>query len=245
MMRRMPIASDRDIRPSDSIAVADRNRLIETHVDLASSLARRFKGRGEELDDLRQVALLALVQAAERFDPSYGFAFTTFATPTIVGALKRHLRDQTWAIRPPRSSQERYLQVNAAVEALTGTLRRLPDIAQIAAYGAWSEQEVRSALAEKQFRVLEHTDAESEDRRYRPGCIDAAFACVEDRHVLGQLLEGIGLREREIVEMRYFGELTQADIGQRIGVSQMHVSRLLKMSLASLRAGAAKMGLAS
>jgi RNA polymerase sigma factor (sigma-70 family) len=155
-------SSERTGQPSTANAAFDtyaRDRLVEQHMDLAWSLARRFAGWGEQLDDLRQVAMLGLVTASHRFDPSRGYAFSTFATPTIIGTLKRHLRDHAWAIRPPRSLQERYLAVNAAVDALTSELRRAPDTAEIASYGDWSQQEVRGALGERLHRNLEHWDA--------------------------------------------------------------------------------------
>ena len=125
----------------------ERDRLFEAHTHLAYTIARRFAGRGEDMDDLRQVALLALVQAIERFDPSRGLAFSTFATPTIAGSLKRHFRDKAWAIRPPRPVQERYLEMNAVLEGLTNELCRAPTVAEIATHGNWSKQQVSEALA--------------------------------------------------------------------------------------------------
>lgn len=217
-----------------------RDRLIETHVDLAYAVARRFAGRGEEMDYLRQVALLALVQAADRFDSSRGLAFSSFAMPTIVGSLKRHFRDRTWAIRPPRPLQERYLEVNAAIEILTGELRRVPTVGEIASYGKWSDQQVREALAERSHRYLEHWDAADPDGSREPGSIDDHFSRVEQRHVLDDLLGGLDARERAVVTMRYFEELGQSVIGTRIGASQIQVSRLVRTGLDNLRAGAAE-----
>jgi RNA polymerase sigma-B factor len=188
------------------VETRSRSHLIETHTRLAASLARRFVGRGEELDDLRQVAMVALVNAADRFDPSLAYAFSTFATPTIIGALKRHLRDRTWAIRPPRSLQERYLEVNAAIDALTGALRRVPETAEVAEYGKWSEREVRDALAERLHRNLEHWDSTDDGGRYEYGAIEPDYARIEDRRIVDELLREIEPRERAIVEMRIFGD---------------------------------------
>ncbi len=216
-----------------------RDQLVEGHLDLAYSIARRFIGRGEELDDLKQVALLALVQAAERFDPSRGLAFSTFATPTISGSLKRHFRDRTWAIRPPRPVQERYLEVNAAVETLTGTLRRVPTITEIAAYLKWPEERARDALAARVHRHLEHWGGGADDGQPEPGTVDDQLAEVEDRSLVDDLLGELGARERAIVKMRFFDELGQRAIGRRVGVSQMQVSRLIAASLHNLRDAAA------
>jgi RNA polymerase sigma-B factor len=227
----------------DETARVQRDRLVETHLDLAYSIARRFTDRGEELDDLKQVALLALVQAAERFDVCRGLAFSTFASPTILGSLKRHFRDRTWAIRPPRPLQERYLNVNAAIECLTCDLRRVPTVAEIAAYGRWSEQQVRDALAERSHRYLERLDANEQDSGREPGGVDDHFADVEHRQIVDDLLADLAADEQEIVRMRYFEDLEQSAIAKRVGVSQMHVSRLLKRSLRDLRVSATGRGL--
>ncbi len=242
MLNRMLVTSDEVTHQLGSskttLELPARNRLIETHADLAASLARRFVGRGEELDDLRQVAMLALVTAANRFDSSLGYAFSTFATPTIVGALKRHLRDHTWAIRPPRSLQERYLEVNAALDMLTGDLRRVPETDEIARYGTWTEQEVRDAIAERVHRNLEHFDSTYDGSGRETGMLEHQYARLEDRHVVDELLDEIGARERSVVEMRFFGDMGQADIGERVGVSQMQICRLLQVGLGAMRAAA-------
>jgi RNA polymerase sigma-B factor len=227
-------------RESDVIRVdcGERDRLVGSHLGLAHSLARQFIGRGEELEDLRQVALLALVQAAERFDASRGFAFSTFAMPTIVGSLKRHLRDRSWAVRPPRTLQERYLEVAALTELLTGELNRFPTTAEIAARGGWSARQVEEARAQQSARVVEHWAADEPGGSRELGAFDDNFERVEARAVVDDLLATLKDRERQIVEMRFFAELGQTEIGRRIGVSQMHVCRLLKTSLGTLRSGA-------
>jgi RNA polymerase sigma-B factor len=215
-----------------------RNRLVDTHVRLAYDGARRFSGRGVELEDLRQVALMALVRAVERFDPSRGFAFTTFAVPTIVGSLKRYLRDRGWAVRPPRSLQERFLDVSAVTERLTGDLHRAPTVTEIANDGAWSVHDVRAALEGQRCRFSLHWGVTEEDGVLEPPVDDRNFSAVENRLVIDDLLEVLHERERAIVRMRYLEELGQKEIGQRIGVSQMHVSRLLNRSLERLQAAA-------
>jgi RNA polymerase sigma-B factor len=218
-----------------NVARGERDRLVRSHLDLAHSLARRFIGRGEELDDLRQVALLALVRAADRFDASRRFAFSTFAMPTIIGAFKRHLRDHGWVVRPPRSLQERYLDVAAVTEFLTGELGHFPTTAEIAARGVWSDPQVEEARVQQSSRLVEHWDAGEPGGSREPGVIDHDFERVETRDVVDDLLARLEDRERQIVEMRFFGDLGQADIGRRVGVSQMHVCRLLKTSLSILR----------
>jgi RNA polymerase sigma-B factor len=216
-----------------------RDRLFEAHTHLAYTIARRFAGRGEDMEDLRQVALLALVQAIERFDPSRGLAFSTFATPTIAGSLKRHFRDRAWAVRPPRPVQERYLEINSVLEVLTSELRRAPTVAEIAARGNWSEHEVTEALGARGHRHFEYWGDVDEGDHPEPGAIDERFSGVENRHVVDELLGDLGSHEREVVKLRFVDGLTQSVIGTHLGVSQMHVSRLLATSLRSLRAAAA------
>jgi RNA polymerase sigma-B factor len=213
-----------------------RDRLVAANVGLAYKGARRFAGRGEEPEDLRQVALIALVHAVERFDPSRGLAFATFATPTITGSLKRHFRDRAWAVRPPRPVQERFLHVSAAVDRLTGDLHRAPTLAEIADHGEWSEAHVREAFAAQRCRRVEHWGEPEEGGVLDPGTIDRDVSTVEDRIVIDDLLGPLGERERAIIKMRYLEDLGQAAIGQRVGVSQMQVSRLLSRSIEHLRA---------
>jgi RNA polymerase sigma-B factor len=216
----------------------ERDRLFEAHTHLAYTIARRFAGRGEDMDDLRQVALLALVQAIERFDPSRGLAFSTFATPTIAGSLKRHFRDRAWAIRPPRPVQERYLEMNAVLEGLTNELCRAPTVAEIATHGNWSKQQVSEALAARGHRRFEYWGEADQGDHPEPGVIDERFSGVEDRHVVDELLGDLGSREREVVKLRFVDGLAQSVIGTHLGVSQMQVSRLLATSLKTLRTAA-------
>jgi RNA polymerase sigma-B factor len=218
----------------------ERDRLIESHIELAYSIARRFIGRGEDLDDLRQVAVVALVHAADRFDPSRGFVFSTFAMPTIIGALKRHFRDHGWAVRPPRSLQERYLEVTAVTEHLTGQLMRFPTVGEIAAHGGWSESEVHEARGQQDLRYLDHWDTGDDSAFREPSAIDTGYDRVESRHLIHDLLTGLGERERHIVELRYFDELGQSDIAKQVGLSQMHVCRLIKASIGAVQSAAAE-----
>ena len=217
-----------------------RDRLVEANVELARTLAWRYAGRGAELDDLVQVALCALVQAVDRFDPPRGVAFSTYATPTIVGALKRHFRDRAWAIRPPRSIQERYLAVNAAREQLVGILRRSPTTTEIAEYGSWSEEQVQDALTAQDYRFTSDLNAALDNASNDRASDDEGLDRVEDRVLIDDLTQQLGARERAIVRMRFFGGMSQEAISSRVGVSQMHVSRLIRTSLDTLRAAAAQ-----
>ncbi|MDQ1382845.1 MAG: polymerase sigma-B factor [Actinomycetota bacterium] len=212
-----------------------RDQLVAAHIGLAYRAAQRFVGRGEELEDLRQVALIALVQAVERFDPSRGWTFATFASPTITGSLKRHFRDRAWIIRPPRSVQERFLGVTRAVEQLTGDLHRTPTVAEIADYGAWSTDEVCEALAARECRYGAPRRADDDDSTIEWGIVDRGLSNVEDREAIDHLLGKLGERERAVVRMRFFEGLDQKTISRRMGVSQMYVCRLLGASIERLR----------
>jgi RNA polymerase sigma-B factor len=219
-----------------------RDRLVDAHARLAYQGARRYSGRGVELEDLRQVALIALVRSVERFDPSRGFAFATFATPTINGSLKRYLRDRAWAIRPPRSVQERLFEISAVTERLTGDLHRAPTVREIADGGEWSVDDVRQALEGRRYRFTLHWEVTEGDGVLEPPTNDRNLSAVENRLFIDGLLDVLHERERAIVKMRYFEGLGQKEIGQRIGVSQMHVCRLLNRSLERLRAAAVDPG---
>lgn len=209
--------------------------LLRKHSALAYAIARRFEGRGEEREDLRQVALLALSQAIERFEPERGLQFATFAAPTIAGALKRHLRDRTWLVRPPRSVHERTLAVAAMTETLTASLKREPTADEVAAAGGWTPSEVEDATrALTTHRLSKREPIETHDIENLTAVRDEAGA-IDDRIVLDDLMRELDDRERRIVELRYFGDLSQRDIGRRVGLTQMHVSRLLTRSLATLQ----------
>jgi RNA polymerase sigma-B factor len=217
-----------------------RSDLVERLMPLARSLALRFSHSGESVDDLVQVAALGLVKAIDRFDPERGFAFTSFATPTILGELRRHLRDTAWALRVPRELQERALVVARAGGELTGTLGRPPTAAEISGSTGLSIEDVVEARAAGTARhavSIYRPLSEGEDEPLADvlGAEDPAFAAMDDALTSERLLASLPPREREILRLRYQEELTQWQIGERVGCSQMHVSRLIRQSLRRLR----------
>jgi RNA polymerase sigma-B factor len=221
-----------------------RSDLTERLMPLARSLALRFSHSGEAIDDLLQVAALGLVKAIDRFDPDRGFAFTSFATPTILGELRRHLRDTAWALRVPRELQERALVVSRTAGELTTTLGRPPTAAQIAESTGMSLEDVVEARAAGTARhavSIYRPLSEGEDEPLADvlGAEDPAFGAAEDAMTSERLLAALPQREREILRLRYQEELTQWQIGERVGCSQMHVSRLIRQSLDRLRDAAA------
>jgi RNA polymerase sigma-B factor len=218
-----------------------RNELVEAHRPLAAHLARRFANRGEPLDDLVQVAFVGMLKAVERFDPERGLEFSTFATATVDGELKRHFRDKTWSVRVPRRSQELHLRLAPTISDLSQRLGRAPRIPEIAREIGIREEEVLEAMEVGGAYRSASLDAPSGEAREgsglaeRLGVPDANFDLVEHREVIERALEGLPERERLILRLRYFDELTQSEIADHVGVSQMHVSRLLARSLADLR----------
>jgi RNA polymerase sigma-B factor len=216
-----------------------RDRLIEAHLGLAEHLARRFAHRGEAYDDLVQVSSLALVKAVDRFDPERGVEFTTFATRTIIGELKRHFRDRGWAVRAPRRIQELYLHIGQAVSTLSQELGRSPGIKEIAKATGATEDDVIEALEAGQGYRSSSLDAPGPDGEAlgnRIGIDDNAFSDAEHRATLSPHMAKLPERERLILSLRFVEGLTQSEIADRIGISQMHVSRLLSRSLSALRA---------
>jgi len=228
-----------------------RDELVEGHVPLAQFLARRFAHRGEPYEDLVQVALVGLLKAVERFDPDRGLQFSTFATPTIVGELKRHFRDKGWAMRVPRRVQELHLQLAKIVGALSQELGRSPTAAEIAGRAGVSEEDVLEAMeAGGMYRLasIDGPAASSEDGSELSALLgddDIDFERVEHQVELSELLDALPARERKIVYLRFFEGLTQSEIADRVGISQMHVSRLLTRSLVTLREHATAMATAS
>ncbi len=223
-----------------------RDQLVNAHLPLAEYLARRFANRGEPLEDLVQVASLGLVKAVDRFDPSRGVEFSTYATHTIVGELKRHFRDKAWSVRAPRRMQELYLRLGTAVAALGQQLGRSPTIGELAAELSVSEEEVLEALEAGHAYRSASLDApasgqEGESLASQLGAEDPSLEDAERRATLSPLLAKLPPRERLIVYLRFFENLTQSEIARRLGLSQMHVSRLLARSVAELR-GAARAG---
>jgi RNA polymerase sigma-B factor len=215
-----------------------RNELVESSLGLAHQLARRFASRGESYDDLFQVASLALIKSVERFEPDRGVEFSTFATSTVIGELKRHFRDRGWSIRAPRRVQELYLELSSATESLSQKLGRAPTVREIAELIGTTEEAILEAIeAGQSYRTpsIDAPDRKEGTVSDRLGSLDASFAGVEDRMVLAISLADLPEREQDILKLRFVDGLTQSEIAERIGLSQMHVSRLLADSLAKLR----------
>jgi len=220
---------------------ATRNELIEAHKSLASHLARRYANRGEPFDDLLQVAYLGMLKAVERFDPERGLEFSTFATATVEGELKRHFRDKTWSIRVPRRPQELHLRLGNVINDLSQRLNRPPRIPEVAAELGVTDEEVLEAMevggayrsASIDSKPADGSDSTTLERRL--GTNDHGFDLAEHRVLLERVLADLPERERQIVELRFFHDMTQTEIADQVGISQMHVSRLLTRTLIQLR----------
>lgn len=221
-----------------------RAELIEAHLGLAEYLARRFSNRGEPLDDLVQVASVGLLKAVDRFEPDRGVEFSTYATHTVVGELKRHFRDKGWAVRAPRRMQELYLRLGKVVSTLSQELGRSPTIPELATEAQVSEEEVLEALEAGQAYRFSSLDAPSpgdddgDSLGAHLGEVDPLMADAEHRMALTPLIARLPQREQTIIHLRFFEGLTQSEIASRLSISQMHVSRLLARSLAKLRSAA-------
>ncbi|MBA2390653.1 MAG: RNA polymerase sigma factor SigF [Geodermatophilaceae bacterium] len=219
-----------------------REELVSLHVGLAEHLARRFRNRGEPLDDLIQVALVGLLKAIDGFDPDRGVDFCSYAIPTMVGEIKRHFRDKGWSVRVPRRLKEMKLEVTKASGTLTQDLGRTLTNADLADHLGVSEEQIRECQVSARSYSAQSLSAplgEDGDSTLADviGEADKGMATVEDRESLRPLIEELPSRERHIIAMRFYGNMTQSQIAERIGISQMHVSRLLTRSLAQLRAG--------
>jgi RNA polymerase sigma-B factor len=213
------------------------------YYELAASLARRYSMRAtwaDSSEDLRQVALLGLVRATDRFDPSRGVPFSAFATSTIVGELKHYLRDRSWAVRPPRRVQNLYLRSQEAISDLTQEMGRPPTPAEVGDRVDASPADVEEALGAGDFRRLASLDASpsGDDRSWsaRISGADSGLNAVDDRLALQRLLARLPERERRMVRLRYIDGLTQHEIADRMSLSQAHVQRMLVRSLDQLRA---------
>jgi RNA polymerase sigma-B factor len=217
-----------------------RARAIEAWLPLARHLAARFAGRGEPMDDLVQTATVGLIKSVDRFDPDRGVDFTGYAIPTILGEIKRHFRDRTWQVRVPRRLQELRLSISEATTVLTQTLGRSPTVADIAERLGVSEEEVLEGLegARAYTATSLSTPTASEsglELGDTLGGDDPEYELAELRVALGPALAMLDEREQRILTLRFYGNLTQSQIAEQVGVSQMHVSRLLAKALAKLR----------
>jgi RNA polymerase sigma-B factor len=229
---------------------AAREQLVQRFLPLARQLARRYQRADEPLDDLVQVASLGLIKAVDRFDLSRDIAFSSYAVPTILGELKRHFRDRTWAVRVPRDLQELALRVDRTVSDLSRETHRAPSVTEIAERVGASEEQVLDALqAASAYRATSFDapraggdDEAGETMGEGVGTDDDGFGLAEDRATLDRLMQAIGPREREVLRLRFVEDLTQAEIGERVGVSQMQISRLIRQSLALLRSAAGEDG---
>jgi RNA polymerase sigma-B factor len=217
---------------------AARAELVERMLPLARSLARRYVGKGEPLDDLEQVASLGLLKAIDRFDVSRDVRFATFAVPTIAGELKRHFRDRGWMLRVPRDIQELSGRVTRARETLTRDLGRSPTVEEVARMlDAGVEQVLEGLRAADSYRLmsLDQPLGDGAGALEAIGGDDEGYELAEHRVLLRRGLDGLGAREREIVRLRYYEGLTQREIARAVGISQMHVSRLIRRSIDTLR----------
>jgi RNA polymerase sigma-B factor len=220
-----------------------RDELVRMHLPLVEYLARRFRNRGEPLEDLVQVATIGLIKSIDRFDLERGVEFSTYATPTIVGEIKRHFRDKGWAIRVPRRLQELKLTLTKATGELSQTLGRSPTVSELATHLGLQEEEILEGLesANAYSAVsLDATDSGDDDSPAVSdslGMIDEALEGVEYRESLKPLLDKLPPREKKILVLRFFGNMTQSQIAAELGISQMHVSRLLARTLTQLREG--------
>jgi RNA polymerase sigma-B factor len=221
-----------------------REELVERYLPLARHLARRYKGRGE-IDDLNQVAAFALLKAIDRFDPDRGLAFTSFAVPTILGELKRYFRDHGWVVRVPRDVQELKLRLDRLVEAMTAELGRSPTPGELAERADVSDEQVIEALGAATAHYPDSldrplTDDGEEAINLLVAGNDPGYTQVENAEMVDGLLAVLPDRERLILKLRFEDELTQAEIGRRLGISQMHVSRLIRQSITTLQGVAAE-----
>jgi RNA polymerase sigma-B factor len=220
-----------------------RNELVERHMGLAVHIANRYRRANVNDDDLRQVAMIGLVKAVDRFDPDYGASFSAFAGRTIEGELKRHFRDRSWVVRVPRSAKELHLLVRRASDELSHELSRSPTVDEIAEHLQVDRDEVlRGLAASAAYNVgtldVGPSDEGSDtavDRVRALATDDVGFEHSENRQVVAELLERLPEREREIVRLRFYERMSQSEIGEAVGVSQMHVSRLLRRSFEQMR----------
>jgi RNA polymerase sigma-B factor len=231
LLRRYHVGGDRSAR----------ELLVQRHLPLVRALARRYAGRGESLEDIEQVGAIGLIKAIDRYELSREVALTTYATPNVVGEIKRHFRDKGWAIRIPRGLQELNAKMSSTIERLTAKLGHSPSIAEIAEELQTTPEQVLEAMeAGSAYAPVSLSAGPSGEGELDPmetiGTEDANFERSEQRASLEPALELLPEREREILRMRFEDGLTQTQIAEQVGVSQMHVSRLIRKSLARMRA---------
>ena len=219
-----------------------RNQLVEQYIGLAVHIAKRFARPGMGDDDVRQVAMLGLVKAVDRFDPDYGAAFSSFAGRTIEGEVKRHFRDTSWAVRVPRGDKDLFLLVRRATDELSHEVGRSPTVDEVTAHlGVDRDDVLRGLSASAAYRVGS-IDGDADDDQAPTDRVavlatdDDGFESTVDREVVGGLLGLLPEREREIVRLRFYEEMSQSEIAEIVGMSQMHVSRLLRRSFEQMRA---------
>jgi RNA polymerase sigma-B factor len=218
-----------------------REQLIEQYMSLVRSLARRYSYRGEQLDDLVQIGSIGLIKAIDRFDLERGVELTTYATPNIIGEIKRHFRDRGWAVRVPRGLQELNVQLSKIVEQLTVQLSRSPTIPELAKASGVEEEQVLEAIESgRAYTSLSLSvggggDDDELDPLDSLGTVEHGYEVSEDRAALAPGFKALDPRERMILQLRFFDGLTQSQIAQQVGISQMHVSRLIRRSLEKIR----------
>lgn len=220
-----------------------REEIVKSYLNLVEYLARRFRNRGEPLEDLIQVGTIGLMKAVDRFDPGREVEFTTYATPTIIGELKRYFRDKSWAVRVPRRLQELSLQINQIMGSLTQKLGRSPTVQEIAKELNTTPEEIAEAMETGEaynFVSLDRAMSSSEEENSFSlmeyiGREDKVLQGTEDRTSIAEAISVLSNREQKIVYLRFFKGLTQTEIAESLGISQMHVSRLLRRTLDSLR----------
>jgi RNA polymerase sigma-B factor len=219
-----------------------REQLIEQYMSLVRSLARRYSYRGEQLEDLVQIGAIGLIKAIDRFDLERGVELTTYATPNIIGEIKRHFRDKGWSVRVPRGLQELNVQLSRLVEQLTVQLGRSPTIPELAKAAGVEEEQVLEALESgRAYTSLSLSvgggggDDDDLDPLESLGTEEHQYEVSEDRAVLAPGFKALDERERKILQLRFFDGLTQSQIAQQVGISQMHVSRLIRRSLEKIR----------
>jgi len=219
-----------------------REQLIEQYMSLVRSLARRYSYRGEQLEDLVQIGAIGLIKAIDRFDLERGVELTTYATPNIIGEIKRHFRDKGWSVRVPRGLQELNVQLSRLVEQLTVQFSRSPTIPELAKAAGVEEEEVLEALESgRAYTSLSLSvgggggDDDDLDPLESLGTEEHQYEVSEDRAVLAPGFKALDERERRILQLRFFEGLTQSQIAQQFGISQMHVSRLIRRSLEKIR----------